>query len=204
MQVKGMEMPAYDPRGATALALAYAVSDGGPCNPWSRTELEEVNGLWDPYGYEGKAALVAAGRNRRLVIDSLGICEHAGLLPVFSSLYASATGVPVRPIYNEVYETLLEDFVINDQGQGVGVTGSTLIRAFNVRRGFGREDDVLPQRFFDEPLRTLGDDVHGLDPASFDRMLDEYYGISGWGRDGVPTRQTLERVGLDEAIADLY
>lgn len=204
MQVKGMEMPAYDPRGATALALACAVSDRGPFSPWSLTKSEEVEGLWDPLNYEGKAGLVAAAGNRRLVIDSLGICEHAGLLPIFSELYASATGFSARSIYNELHETLLEDFVINDEGQGIGVTGNTLTRAFNVGRGFGREDDVLPQRFFQEPLRTQGEDVHGLDPAAFDRMLDEYYGIRGWGRDGVPTRHTLERLGLSEAIEDLY
>jgi aldehyde:ferredoxin oxidoreductase len=203
MQVKGMEMPAYDPRGATGMALAYAISDRGACHLRSWTIYEEVTGSLDQYGYEGKAALVAARHNRKLIIDSLGICEQAGLLPLFAGLYTAATAFPVKMIYNKTYKTLLEDFALDGEQAGVGARVYTLTRAFNVRRGFGRKDDMLPQRFFNEPLKTLQNDIPALDVASFDRMLDEYYEINGWGKDGVPTRQTLERFGLNEAIEDM-
>ncbi len=204
MQVKGMEMPAYDPRGATGMGLAYAISDRGACHLRSWTIYEEVTGSMNPQGYEGKAALVAARHNRKLVIDSLGICEQAGLIPLYGDLYAAATGTPVNLIYNNVYEKLLEDFALGEAGQGVGARVYTLTRAFNIKRGFGQRDDTLPRRFFEEPLKTLGEDIPAIDLPSFNQMLMEYYGINGWGRDGVPTLETLERLGLHEAIKDLY
>jgi aldehyde:ferredoxin oxidoreductase len=204
MQVKGMEMPAYDPRGAPGMALAYAIADRGACHLRSWTIYEEVTGSLDQYGYDGKAALVAARHNRKLIIDSLGICEQAGLLPLYADLYTAATGNAVSMIYNDAYETLLEDFALDGKGQGIGARVYTLTRALNVKRGFVRKDDMLPQRFFEEPLKTLGSDVPALDPVSFDRMLDEYYEINGWGKDGVPSRDTLERLELNEVMEDLY
>ena len=204
MQVKGMEMAACDPRGTTGMALAYAVSDRGACNLGSWTIYEELTGSLDRYGYEGKAALVAARQHRKIIIDSLGICEHAGLLPLFADLYSASTGIPVNVIHNDPHQTLPEDFVLDGEKPGIGARVCNLTRALNVQRGFAREDDMLPRRFFEESLKTLGSDIPALEAASFARMLNEYYEINGWGEDGVPTRQTLERLELTEAVDDLY
>ncbi len=33
--------------------------------------------------------------------------------------------------------------------------------------------------------------------SNFDLMLDEYYRARGWDKQGIPTRETLSKLGLD-------
>jgi aldehyde:ferredoxin oxidoreductase len=68
-----------------------------------------------------------------------------------------------------------------------------LERLFNLREGFGRNDDTLPRRFLSEPL-TTGPTKGQV--VELDKMLDEYYRARGWDNEGRPTRRTLERLGL--------
>ena len=67
-------------------------------------------------------------------------------------------------------------------------------RVFNIREGFGRKDDTIPQRFFVK--ETGNEPAIGIDPAKFQAMLDEYYKFHGWDKEGVPTRAKLEELGL--------
>jgi aldehyde:ferredoxin oxidoreductase len=62
-----------------------------------------------------------------------------------------------------------------------------LERVFNLRAGFTRADDTLPNRFF-------GDG--GIDRGEFEDALDEYYRFRGWGLDGVPAGWKLKELGL--------
>jgi|WetSurMetagenome_2_1015567.scaffolds.fasta_scaffold18181_3 aldehyde:ferredoxin oxidoreductase len=203
MQVKGMEMPGYDPRGVIGMALAYATADRGACHLRAWTIYEELMGSLSPQATEGKAALVSARQNRKATMDSLGICEQVGLLPIFADLLSSAVGWDVRTQYNDVHKKLLEDFQING-APGVGARIYTLTRAFNTKRGFSRKDDTLPDRFFHEPL--LGAEGPGpvIHRDTFESLLDDYYRIRGWDMDGKPTKATLEKYGLTQAVKDLY
>ena len=85
--------------------------------------------------------------------------------------------------------------------RGVGERIINVERAFNIREGIRRKDDTLPRRFREEPL-TEGeskDTVFELEP-----MIDEYYGERGWDLEtGIPITETLRRLGLDRASADL-
>jgi aldehyde:ferredoxin oxidoreductase len=67
-----------------------------------------------------------------------------------------------------------------------------LTRQFNVREGFARKDDNMPPRF-EEPRDDTGWKV---ERADFERMLDEYYALRGWDKDGRPAPATLKRLGL--------
>jgi len=203
MHVKGMEIPGYDPRGVIGMALAYATSDRGACHLRAWTIYEEVMGGLDRYGTEGKAALVAARQNRKAAMDALGICEQIGLAPIFSHLLNAAVGCKANPTYNNVHPKLLEDISI-DGGQGIGARIYTLSRAFNTKFGFTRKDDTLPTRFFEEPLMGLEDPGPKVNRQNFETLLHEYYEIRGWDNDGKPTRETLEKYGLEEAFRDLY
>ncbi len=72
-------------------------------------------------------------------------------------------------------------------------------KLFNIREGFGRKDDTLVDRYFDEPTTRGLDLVRGLtiDREKFEQMMDEYYELHGWDEKGVPTQETLERLGLE-------
>jgi len=82
-------------------------------------------------------------------------------------------------------------------------------RLFNLREGLSREDlkkgDMLNHRYFDEPCRRGARDVIGLkiDRKKFKKMIDEFYEHHGWDENGVPTPETLKRLGLDKEPSHL-
>jgi len=83
----------------------------------------------------------------------------------------------------------------------VGDKVYNLERCFNIREGFTRKDDTLPKRFFTEPLR--GGVRDGEVIRKPDAILDQYYDVRGWDRNGIPTRETLVRLGLEEVDRDI-
>ena len=76
-----------------------------------------------------------------------------------------------------------------------------LERCFNIREGFSRKDDTLPKRFLTEPLR--GGVRDGEVVRKPDAILDQYYDVRGWDRNGIPTKETLARLGLEELDRDI-
>ncbi len=190
MHTKGLEFPAYMPRAAQGLGLSYARSDRGACHlrPW--TAGKEMMG-WDhmdPRTTEGKASEVKAGTDNIAVVwDSTGLC----LLSSFAydentvlKMVNAATG----------FDYSMEEFL------RVGERINNLTRAFNVREGFSRGEDTLPERCLEEP--------HDVGPCKgmvvdLDTMLDEYYELSGWDRNGIPTRGKLESLGLGDVADEL-
>ncbi|MEO7938286.1 MAG: aldehyde ferredoxin oxidoreductase C-terminal domain-containing protein, partial [Burkholderiaceae bacterium] len=66
-------------------------------------------------------------------------------------------------------------------------------RQFNLAAGLTRQDDTLPNRLLTEPAPS--GTAKGL-VARIPEMLPEYYQLRGWTADGVPTPQTLTRLGL--------
>jgi aldehyde:ferredoxin oxidoreductase len=204
MHVKGMEMPGYDPRGAVGMGLAYATADRGACHLRAWTIYEEVMGNMDRFSPEGKAMLVYARMHRKIIMDSLGICEMMGLMPIFASLLTDATGWKVTPLYNRKYEKLLEDFIIDEEKVGVGERIYNLSRAFNIREGFRKKDDKLPQRFFRQSVPQGPLKGHLMRIRDFKKMLKEYYELNKWDENGVPTREKLLELGLENVAKDLW
>ena len=176
--VKAMELPAYDPRGAHSMALAYATSDRGACHRRARTvEREVFDGGWSA---KRAARAVADEQNQRSVLWSLVVDDFVG--DVFADLGAE----------------WLDAVGLDTEGdlETVGERIWTLTRLFNVREGVSRADDELPPA-----LRAAPDGPgEGIDPGRFEAMLDAYYEIRGGGSDGRPTRATVERLGLAAAV----
>jgi len=80
-----------------------------------------------------------------------------------------------------------------------------LERAFNVREGKGRQEDTLPQRFMHEPIPEGPSAGMIAKPEELETMLNEYYHLRGWDiKSGIPTKETLERLGLDFVIEHIY
>ena len=169
--VKAMALPGYDPRGAPSMALAYATSDRGACHRRALPIEREVFAAdWTP---ERVAREVAVEQDRRSVLWSLVIDEFVA--PVFDDLGAEwLAAVGVAP-----------DTDLRTVGERIW----TLTRLFNVREGFGRTDDVLPQ-----PLAGQ----EGVDRDSFEAMLDHYYEYRGWGASGQPTPALVDRLEMSD------
>ncbi|MDJ1430777.1 aldehyde ferredoxin oxidoreductase C-terminal domain-containing protein [Halostagnicola sp. A-GB9-2] len=182
--VKGMELSSYDPRNAETMALAYATSDRGGCHRRARpVELESVTS--ERWSVEQQAAAVVNEQNRRAVLWCLIADDF--LEEVFQTdlgtEWLSAVG----------YDHDTEDL------ERVGERVWTLVRLFNVREGFTREDDELPTPLT-QPLENASKEGTALERDSFETLLDEYYALRDWDRLGRPTSELLHRVDL-EAIA---
>ena len=82
-------------------------------------------------------------------------------------------------------------------------------RLFNLREGLKRNDlekgDMLNHRYFDEPCRRGAVDVVGtmIDKKKFIKMVDELYEHQGLDKNGVPTPERLEKLGLNKEPSHL-
>ncbi len=181
MGSKGQEFPAYDPRGFQGMGVAYATCNRGACHLRAWTPAIETSGEYDPHTPEGKAAWVVKEQNRSTAHDATGICLFVGAaggpLETFVPCTAAATGVPYT----------VEDFV------RIGERTWNLERLWNLKAGFTRADDSLPQRLLKEP-HTSGPSRGVV--VQLDKMLDDYYRERGWTSDGIPTPEKLAELGL--------
>ncbi|MFC4551163.1 MULTISPECIES: aldehyde ferredoxin oxidoreductase family protein [Halorussus] len=182
--VKSMAVPSYDPRRAGSTALAYATSDRGGCHRRARPfEREVFEGEWS---LEKQVRAVVTAQDIRSALWSLPADDFLG--ETFDDLGAEwleALGREYTP--TELYR--------------LGERTWTLVRLFNVREGFDRRDDDLPEPFR-KPLSTDRGPGARIDPADFERALDRYYAARGWGTHGRPMAETLARLDLGDVVDD--
>ena len=179
MTVKGQEFAAYDGRSMQGMGLAYATSNRGACHLRA-----------DPYGHdfetteiEGKAQVVAETQRLVAFMDSSGLC-----------LFPSGCGWGTEDYCELVDLVCAGDWRSEARMVETGERIWNLEKLFNLKAGLGKKDDTLPKRILEEPA-DVGTGK-GL-VCRLDEMLPEYYAINGWDAEGVPTRDTLSRLGID-------
>jgi aldehyde:ferredoxin oxidoreductase len=183
MSVKGLEMPAYDPRGMQGQGLLYATSNRGACHMRGNMLGLEILGLpklIDRFQVQGKSSYVILHQNTAAAIDSLGVCKFASLAvgdEYFARALSAVTGL---------------DYSTGDLIRA-GERVWTLERLYNLREGFTAIDDTLPPRLLEEPVP--GGPSQGW-VSHLAPMLAEYYRARGWDDEGVPTQEKLEELEL--------
>ena len=180
MQSKGMEFPGYDPRGAFGMALAYATSDRGACHQRVWTVRAELEGKLKPrYSIEGRAKFVKENQDERACCYSLVLCDFLPFeVDTLVELLNLATGFDYdREEYLKTGERIWN-----------------LTKIFNVKNGFTRKDETMPDRIFEEKLEI---DEAKLSKEEFEKMMDEYYDIRRWNEDGVPKKEKLKELNLE-------
>lgn len=183
MQVKGLELPAYDPRGVKGLGFSYATSNRGGCHTRAYLVAPEIlrkPKAIDPYTLAGKAGHTKIFQDRFAAVDSLVVCKFAFFgagEEEYANMLSAVTGVT---------------FTSEDLMQ-IGERIWNLERLYNLREGLSKEDDTLPERFFEEPANG-----RIVDRTEFLKTRTEYYRMRGWDDSGVPTERTLKRLGLDQ------
>ncbi len=183
MGVKKQEFPAYDSRGIQGMGLAYATSNRGACHLRGYTVASEVLGIpvkTDPLVTEGKAELVKAFQDATSVFDSAGLC-------IFTSFAWSLADI--QPQIDAACEGDWTMEKLNEVGERIW----NMERQFNLAAGFTAKDDDLPPRLKNEPAKV--GPAKGL-VNGIDKMRPEYYQVRGWDAEGVPTKDTLGRLGL--------
>ncbi len=186
MTVKGMGIPAYDPRGIKGMGLGYATSNRGACHLRGYTPAAEVVGnvlgpaeVVDPLEWKGKGDLLFTFQNVHAVTDCLDVCKFATFaesLDTFADQYAAMTGAEADANY------LLE----------VGERVFNLERYYNNLAGLREGSDTLPERFLKEPSQGPGSTGH---VCELEPMLEEYYAARGWVNGVVPDTK-LKELGI--------
>ncbi|SUY62798.1 aldehyde ferredoxin oxidoreductase [Clostridium sporogenes] len=188
MTVKKQELPAYDPRGIQGHGITYAVNNRGGCHIKGYMISPEILGYpekLDRFSLEGKAAYAKVFHDLTAVIDSLGLC-------IFTTF-----GLGVQDyvdMYNVVVGGKLHDAEsIMEAGDRIW----TLEKLFNLEAGIDSSHDTLPKRLLKEPIPEGPSKgcVHKLS-----ELLPEYYAVRGWDKNGIPTEDTLKKLGLEEYI----
>lgn len=182
MHVKGLEIPAYDPRGAQGHALGYGTSNRGGCHLRSYLIGPEILGSpvrVDRDRPEGKADLVILYQNLSAAMDSMVLCRFtnfAWTVDDYAEMLAAATG-------------------LSTDGRDILKIGEriwNLERLFNNREGLTAKDDHLPPRFLSPlPEGNSRDRV-----VHMNEMLAEYYRLRNWDHDGCPTKKRLKSLNL--------
>ena len=183
MTVKKLDIPAYDPRGIQGHGLQYATNNRGGCHVRGYMVSPEIIGLpqkLDKDAIEGKATWVKIFQDLTAVIDSAGMCLFTSFalgLSDYTAIINAVTG------FDYTDEELLAagERIWNQE------------RLQNMRIGYTRADDTLPKRLLEDPIPSGSSkgSVHRLP-----EMLDEYYAERGWDANGVPTHETLARLGI--------
>ncbi len=198
IHVKGLELPAHEPRAAPGLGLGYATSTRGACHLrtyihafeiWGATVGLPISEKADRFATEGKAAILIQFQNFMSLMNSFSYCSFiAGYFDYtdWVNLLNATTG------WNVKYEDLMK----------TGERIWNLQKAYNIREGGSRKDDTLPGRFYKVPLPH--DPGKGRIMVDLDPMLDEYYGLRGWDKEGIPTKEKLLELGLSNIEKDLH
>jgi aldehyde:ferredoxin oxidoreductase len=215
IQVKGMSNLHSDERATPGLALGIATGSRGSDHLRSRPAIDlyhlpeeilrRIYSTPIPYdgplssehtSYVGKAWMVFWQENCYMAVDCLGICKYHTLF--LGATHPNFEDWPKVIYYNTGMEITPEEI------WEIAERSNNVERLFNLREGLQRNDlkkgDVLNHRYFDEPCRRGAPGVVGakLDRKKFKKMIDEFYQHHGWDENGVPTPETLKRLGLDK------
>jgi aldehyde:ferredoxin oxidoreductase len=171
MSVKKLELPAYDPRGAYGMALAYATSNRGGCHlrayPVSHEILRKPVAT-DRFSFEGKARIIKIAEDMNAVVDSLTACKFV-FFAVGLEEYSKALNAVTGREYN--IQSLLK----------IGERIWNLERTINESNGFSKTDDDLPPRFFtEEGSSGAVVKIPPIDRQEFLKARDNYYRIRGY------------------------
>jgi aldehyde:ferredoxin oxidoreductase len=171
MSVKKLELPAYDPRGAYGMALAYTTSNRGGCHlrayPVSHEILRKPVAT-DRFSFEGKARMIKIAEDLNAVVDSLTACKFVFFAAGLEE-YARAINAVTGKDYN--VQSLLK----------IGQRIWDLERKMNRMNGFTTQDDDLPERFFrEEGSSSATVRISPIEREEFLKARANYYKIRGY------------------------
>ncbi len=209
IHVKGLEMPAYDPRGCTGQGLGYATANSGATHLSGSTHAIEAGSYLSQHGTKGKAHFVKFMQDITDVVNSSIFCiqtEYPFLEENFAYKY---TPNPILRLFMRNLPSLavatsdLSDYcgllsgllgyeIKRRELYEIGERIFNLERHMNCREGITRADDTLPRRI----LKEVRED--GWPPVELEKMLDKYYRLRGWDEEGIPRPDTLGRLGITQ------
>jgi aldehyde:ferredoxin oxidoreductase len=175
MQVKGQELAAHEPRGFKGRGVSYAMGPRGGCHHEGNNPQGQA--LWTMIGSTSMCTFVGGVPFNKANINPQVICD----------MLNAGAGWNWTP---ETYWTTAKRLI-------------TIQRCFNIREaGISRKDDRLPDRF-KESLPEGPKKGEAFSEEDTRKMQNDYYAYYGWDDNGIPTKATLEKLGLGYAVADV-
>ncbi|MFO8020201.1 MAG: aldehyde ferredoxin oxidoreductase family protein [Promethearchaeia archaeon] len=195
MNIKGLEMPAFDLHGMSSFAVGESVAIRGACHLRNGAYGLDRDGKFDRFAYDkplkrGKA--IMGKEDIYTIIDSFIICKFTrGIYEDESEMaevYELVTGIPMT-----------EEFLLK---RGEAITN--LSKCFNIREGWTRDDDHPPERLFEEAHSKGPAKGVTLEEEGFQKLLSGYYETRGWDTEtGIPTDEKLKELGLEFTIDEM-
>jgi aldehyde:ferredoxin oxidoreductase len=181
LHVKGLEMPCYDPRSLKGYGLSLAVASRGACHMRGAVFLQELGRAGSEekrnrLEIESKASLVKGLEDRGAIFDSFLVCRFMRVIYQWSELAQMLSLATGRKYTVQDLKDAAER-IINAS------------RAFSVREGISKRDDTLPRRFMEEPTPQGPAKGEVMREEELDFMLDEYYRLRGWNKEGLPHKK---------------
>ena len=187
MHNKGLEFPGYDLRGLKASALGFNTSTRGGCHLRSSMYTVDFSKNSDRLKSDEMYRKIAKEKEDLLSIyDSLVICKFMRkILSTYeqlSELYTTVTGLEMSP------ESLRE----------AGERIYTLEKLYNIQEGWTKKDDYPPQRIMLDPIPSGPSKGSFVKKEEFELMLHSYYRHRDWSSDGIPSKQKLIELDLNQ------
>lgn len=189
IHVKGLELPAHDPRAFNSLAVGYATSSRGACHLQGLSHIFEgsvhpkdlgFDSIFHRFSKERKGEMTAKAQDLMAVLDSLKMCKFILFGGVGLKEIAAWTGA------------VLGEEVSPEQLMKIGERISNVKRLINLCYGMTRKDDILPSRIL--TLKRGGGTEDNLPPLHY--MLSDYYSHRGWDELGIPTQEKCKELDL--------
>ncbi len=185
MHGRGLEFPGYRPGiNSPGMALAYAVTERGACHRRGLPAMAEHK--LKPFSTEGRAKLFKAMYDERIPAHCGVCCDIAtrrlGLdYGDFAAIYSWVTGWDV---------TASEMALLAERSAALAVL-------YNLREGCSMKAAGLPKRIFGEETGGPGRGLK-ITPLMVEEMMQEYFRLRGWDENGIPSGQTLEKLGIED------
>ncbi len=189
VHIKGVEMTGYDIRGLKTAALGYAVSFRGADHNRHGSYGPDVSGKVNRFKAEkGRGKLVKETEDLYAIIDSIIVCKFSRGTYVkgyqdLVALYNAVTGIEMSP----------------EELQRAGERINNLGRLINIREGLARKDDTLPWKVMHVPIPDEGPSKGSfVSQEELDLLLDDYYEVRGWNKEGIPTIEKVKELGMED------
>lgn len=209
IQSNGLEQSCPETRISKAYALAFAINPRGPDHLTAEPMLPEFTtpgaldllddlcgsdpGVRHADSTEMREVIVRYHEDLYAALDAVGMCAFTGTCAYalrskhIAQLIAAATGWTIAAA--DVMDT--------------GARIINLERSFGIREGRDRTNDTLPWRILHDPVRSGPNKGMVTSPDELSYMLSRYYALRGWDLQGLPTREALSKLSLDDVADDL-
>ncbi len=192
MEVKGLELPGYDPRGSFGMSVGYATSDRGGCHMRSYPTGDEVVGGTSPANEIDAAKIeqiVVGDSSKGFIGQNMSSIKFSGIWCDFWAITPEQIAILFKELWGREFT---EDEVLK-----IGERVWNLGRLFNLREGVEKDD--LPKKLYAESGAFAEGPSAGqaIGEDKFNAMMAEYYTQRGWDASGVPSEAKLTELGID-------